>query len=588
LDGAAFRMGVTPASAGHTASVAFLDALGDAGVECIFCNFGSDHPGLVEAIAEARALGRPIPRIITCPNEMVALTAAQGHAQVSGRAQAVVVHVECGTQALAGAVHNVDKGRVPVLIFAGASPYTQHGEMKGSRNEFIQWIQDVHDQRGIVRQYMRYDAEIRTGRNIRQMVFRAMQFAHSDPKGPVYLMGAREVMEEVVPAVETDPADYAAIGPAALPPEAVNALLSDVLAARRPLVVTSYLGRNTRAVEELRRFVGPLGIGVLDSVPNAVNLPHDDAMYQGCQWNEPRQNPALAEADLVIVLDSDVPWIPNISKPRDGVRIWHLDVDPLKQQMPLWHIPARRTFRAHVETALAQLNAGLARFTLDEARIAERRAAWAAMGARRRAALAALETPRDDDAITAEYLLAQVRTLVDERTLVLNEGITNYPAVCNHVAPTRAGQMLNSGGGNLGWAGGAAIGAKLADPSLTVVSLLGDGCYMFSQPSTVHWMARRYETPFLQIVFNNRGWKAPRFSTLGVHGQGYAAAASDLDLSFEPAPDYGAIATAAGGAFARKVTRASDLPAALADAMHAVKLERRAAVLDVQLMEVAP
>lgn len=583
MDGGPFRMGTRPTSAGHTASAAFLDALRDAGVEFIFANFGSDHPGLVEAIAEARAEGRSVPRVITCPNEMVALTAAQGHAQVSGRAQAVVVHVECGTQALAGAVHNVDKGRVPVLIFAGASPFTQHGEMKGSRNEFIQWIQDVHDQRGILRGYMRYDAEIRTGRNIRQMLFRAMQFAHSDPKGPVYLMGAREVMEEVVPRVETDPADHAPIGPAALPPGAVNELLSDLLAAQRPLIVTSYLGRNTRAVEELRRLVGPLGIGVLDSVPNAVNLPHDDPMHQGCQWNEPHQNAALAAADLVLVMDSDVPWIPTVSKPRDGARIWHLDVDPLKQQMPLWAIPARRVFRAHAETALAQLNEGLARFDPEQARLAERRAFWADAHARRRRALAALEAAPADDGITPEHLTACVRRLVDERTLVLNEGITNYPVICNHIAPTRPGQMLNSGGGNLGWAGGAAIGARLADPSLTVISLLGDGCYMFSQPSTVHWMARRYETPFLQVIYNNRGWKAPRFSTLAVHGQGYAAAADDIGVAFDPPPDHSAIAAAAGGAFARKVERASALPGALAEAMHAVKVERRAAVLDVWL-----
>lgn len=579
MDGTVFR----PTSAGHTASVAFLDALRDAGVEFIFANFGSDHPGLVEALAEARAAGRPVPRVITCPNEMVALTAAQGHAQVSGRAQAVVVHVECGTQSLAGAVHNVDKGRVPVLIFAGASPYTQHGEMKGSRNEFIQWIQDVHDQRGIVRGYMRYDAEIRTGRNIRQMVFRALQFAQSDPKGPVYLMGAREVMEEAVDPVPTDPADHAPIGPAALPAEAVHALLDAVLAARRPLIVTSYLGRNPRAVEELRRFAGPLGIGVLDSVPNAVNLPHDDPMHQGCQWNEPRQNAALAEADLVIVLDSDVPWIPTVSRPRDGVPIWHIDVDPLKQQMPLWHIPARRVFRAHAETVLAQLNAGLARFAPDMARIAERHAFWAARHAARRAAQAQLEAPGADDAITAEYLTACVRALMDDRTLILNEGITNYPVVCNHIAPTRAGQMLNSGGGNLGWAGGAAIGAKLADPSLTVIAMMGDGCYMFSQPSTVHWMARRYATPFLQIVFNNRGWKAPRFSTLAVHGAGFAAASDDIGLHFDPPPDYAAIAAAAGGAWGRKITRASEVPAALAEALDVVKREKRAAVLDVWL-----
>ena len=111
------------------------------------------------------------------------MSAAHGYAQVSGRAQAVLVHVECGTQALAGAVHNAAKGRVPMLVFAGASPFTQEGEMRGSRNEFIQWIQDVFDQRGIVRGYMKYDNEIRTGKNVKQLVHRALQFAPQRPEG---------------------------------------------------------------------------------------------------------------------------------------------------------------------------------------------------------------------------------------------------------------------------------------------------------------------------------------------------------------------------------------------------------------------
>ncbi|MGO4836508.1 thiamine pyrophosphate-binding protein, partial [Rhizobiaceae sp. 2RAB30] len=183
----------------YTASTAFLEALTEAGVSYIFANFGCDHPALFEAIAEARAIGRSIPEIITCPNEMVGMSAAHGFAQVSGIPQAVVVHVECGTQALAGAVHNAAKGRVPMLVFAGSSPFTQEGEMRGSRNEFIQWIQDVPDQRGIVRGYMKYDNELRTGKNIKQMVHRALQFANSAPKGPVYLMGAREVMARVRP-----------------------------------------------------------------------------------------------------------------------------------------------------------------------------------------------------------------------------------------------------------------------------------------------------------------------------------------------------------------------------------------------------
>ncbi|MES1202686.1 MAG: thiamine pyrophosphate-binding protein, partial [Pseudomonadota bacterium] len=139
----------------YTGGAALIDALQELGVEFIFANFGSDHPAVVESIAGARAGRKPMPRVITCPNEMVGLSAAHGFGSVTGRPQAVLVHVECGTQALAGAVHNAAKGRIPVFIFAGASPLTQEGELKGSRNEFIHWIQDVHDQRGIVRGYMR-------------------------------------------------------------------------------------------------------------------------------------------------------------------------------------------------------------------------------------------------------------------------------------------------------------------------------------------------------------------------------------------------------------------------------------------------
>src|SRR5215470_16564329 len=188
----------------YTAGAALIEALHEAGVSFIFANLGSDHPAIVESLAEASATGRPAPKLIACPNEMVALSAAHGFAQVTGRAQAVLVHVECGTQALAGALHNAAKGRVPVLIFAGASPFTQEGEMRGSRNEFIHWIQDVFDQRGLVRGYVKYNHEIRTGQNIKQIVHRALQFAHSDPKGPVYLMAAREVMEQDVSPISVD------------------------------------------------------------------------------------------------------------------------------------------------------------------------------------------------------------------------------------------------------------------------------------------------------------------------------------------------------------------------------------------------
>jgi acetolactate synthase-1/2/3 large subunit len=566
----------------YTASAAMLEALQEAGVSYIFANFGSDHPALIEAIAEARSLGRPIPAVVTCPHEMVAMTCAHGYAQLTGRAQAVVVHVDCGTQSLGGAVHNAAKARIPVFVFAGLSPATQEGEATGSRNEFIQWIQDVPDQRGIVRQYMKYDNELRHPGNVKQIVHRSLQLAHSDPKGPVYLVGAREVMEAETKSVAIDVAEWAPIAPTPLAEDSIASLVDAFQKAARPLVVTSYVGRNPAAVTELVRFCTRLGVGVLESVPSYVNYPHSDPLYQGNQWNHPFQNRALSEADFILVVDSDVPWIPTVSKPSDGAAIAIIDVDPLKQSTPLWSIKARQCYRADAATAFAQLNAHLDRIEIDEEAAERRRRHYSGRHRQRKAELDRLEAPRQD-LITPEYLTACVRRQVGLEAIVLNEGITNYPAICDHMARERPGTMFASGGGSLGWTGGAAIGMKLAAPGKTFVALTGDGSYMFSAPSAVHWMARRYRTPFLQIIYNNRGWKAPRFSALAVHPDGFASRAKDLDLSFDPPPDYSGIAAAAGGAYARVVKRPQDVEAAVAEGLRVVLEEQRCAVLDMWL-----
>jgi acetolactate synthase I/II/III large subunit len=566
----------------QTTGAALLEAMRDSGIEYVFVNLGSDHTAFIEALAAEPAGSRRYPQMITCPNEMVALTAAHGFAQVAGRAQGVIVHVDCGTQALGGAIHNASKARVPVLIFAGSSPATQEGELRGSRNEFIHWVQDSFDQRGIVRGYMRYDNEIRSGKNVRQLVYRALQFAYSDPQGPVYLTAPREVLEAQVEPVKLERAQWPAIAPAALPPEGVERVATALAAARRPLIVTSYIGRNHSAVEELVRLAHLVGAGVLDSVPSCLNFPSDDALYQGGYWNDKRQNAALAGADLVLVIDSDVPWIPLINHPSESAQIIHIDVDPLKQQMPLWYIHAQQVFRADAATALRQLNARLATMRLDASAIAEKRDHYSRQHAERAAELARLEQLRSDE-LTPEYLTACVRDAIGPEAIVLSEGVTNFPAISNHCGRTRPGTFFSAGGGSLGWNGGAAIGAKLARPDAFVASLTGDGSYLFSQPSTVHWMARRYRTPFLHVVFNNSGWRAPRFSTIGVHPEGLASRGEEIATSFAPAPDHAGIAAAAGGAHPETVRKASEVKPALERAVRAVREEGRAAVIDAVL-----
>ena len=471
-----------------------------------------------------------------------------------------------------------------MLIFAGASPYTLEGELPGSRNEFIHWIQDARDQRGILRGFVKYDNEIRTGRNVKQLVHRALQIARSDPAGPVYLVGPREVMEEPLEPYTVDPAQFRPIEPAALTAAVTREIATALARARHPLIVTSYLGRNPDAVPVLVELAELLAIGVLESAAFCVNFPGDHPLHRGYQFTTTEQNPALAQADVILVVDSHVPWIPATNRPAPDAAIYVIDVDPLKPTIPMWQIAARRFAAADSKVALEQIARLVRDENLAEAQVVEtRRAEIAAATQARRAALDALEQP-EAGVITPRYLTACVRDLLaGTDSIVLTETITNYQIVAEHLRRATPGSYLGSGGGSLGWTGGGAVGAKLASSAeRIVVSLVGDGSYLFGVPSSAHWVARRYHAPSLTVIYDNRGWAAPKFSTLRVHGHGAAAAADDFHVSFEPEADLPAIAAAAGGAYAATVDDPDELPQVLKDALAVVR-GGRSAVISVHL-----
>jgi acetolactate synthase I/II/III large subunit len=565
----------------YTTSTALLEALHEGGVRYLFANLGSDHPALIEAMAQASTGGSPagVPELVVCPHETVAFSAAHAYALVTRQPQAVLVHVDSGTMNLGGVVANASRGRAPVLILAGAAPFTIEGELPGSRNEFIHWIQDVHDQRGILRNYTKYDNEIRTGHNVKQLVHRALQIARSEPAGPVYLTGAREVMEQALKPQAADPGRYTPVAPGALGPGVVAEIGHAVAAARRPLLITSYLGRHPAAVDELVRFCELLAVPVIEAATSCVNFPSDHSLHWGYEWTPGEQNRLLAEADTILVVDSDVPWIHTTSRPSAGADIYCIDIDPLKYQMPMWHIPARRFAVADSLVALRQLHDFvLANGLGDAAAVSSRRAAAAAVHDGQRAAWAAREHAHDA-VITPAYLTACVRAALDgEDALILAEPVTNYKTVIEHLRPNRPGSLISSGGSALGFAGGGAVGAKLAAPGRTVVCLAGDGSYLFGVPSSAHWVARRYGAPALTVIYDNRGWRAPKESVLAIHPDGAAAMADLFNVSFEPEADLPGIAAAAGGAFGRTVTDPAELPQVLKQALAAVHSGRSAVV----------
>ncbi|KIK93644.1 hypothetical protein PAXRUDRAFT_502856 [Paxillus rubicundulus Ve08.2h10] len=601
-----------------TTSSLFLHTISEVGITHVFVNWGSDHPAMLEELQRQRVTnGSHTLTIVTSPNEMVALSAAHGYARATGKPAAVIVHVDVGTQALAGAVHNADRGRVPILIYAGSSPFTTEGELKGSRNEWIHWIQDVHDQPTIVRQYMRYTAQIGSPSNLPHLVRRALQIATSEPKGPVYLWGRREVMEQEIdqsllerPITLTK---WPSVEPTALPITAAQRISSALLAAKVPLLITSHLGCNHAASVELATLSRILALPVFLTCPSTTNLPTSHPFLVGVSYLTPgTHTPLLQSADVVVVIDAEVAWIP-MNKDSDGVherpqetaQVFVIDGgDPLKRGIGMHHDEADLICQADAAIALTQIREAVgsqAAFDLSERgeRVRKMHEVWIAQ---LRAAESFPIVPSSSGRsapYTTPQILAALRTAIHasgasrEGTLILNESISSYPLTWSHMQPEIPGEMMSSGGSSLGWALGAGIGAVLGGREL-VASIVGDGTFLFGVPASAFWMARRYMTPFLTIVLNNGGWKSPKLSMLGVypHGYGSSAVGDQLTVGLGPdCPDYSQIAVAASGGWAwgRKISAdlAVDgknaeelLQETIAEAVRIVTEERRCAVVD--------
>jgi thiamine pyrophosphate-dependent acetolactate synthase large subunit-like protein len=445
---------------------------------------------------------------------MVAMSMADGYARVTGQPQCVIVHVDVGTQALGVAMHNASVGRAPVLVFAGLSPYTQEGELRGSRTEFIHWLQDIPDQKAIVGQYCRYTAEIKTGVNIKQMVNRALQFATSDPAGPVYLCAAREVMESEIEPYSLNQALWSSVEMGGLPEKAVDNIANALAGAENPLLITGYSGRNLEAPAALVELADTVkGLRVLDGAGSEMSFPANHPAWLSIKQGQP--DASIPEADVIVVLHCDVPWIPTLCKPRETTRVFHIDSDPLKQGMPLFYIQAEARYRADALTSVKQiiskLKSGEAANKLASRDLAAQETARQKSYEAKLQTISGMAEPHADGSFGTSYLSKVLKSVCPEETIWAIEAVTNSGFIHMNVQPTEPGSWINCGGGGLGWSGGAALGIKLATDAKSggkgkfVCQVVGDGTYLFSFPGSVYWISRRYNIPILTIVLNNKG-----------------------------------------------------------------------------------
>lgn len=555
---------------------AYLEILADRGVDYLFGNAGTDFAPIIEAFSRCRVKGVKVPEPITCPHENVAICMAQGYYAMTGRPQAVMVHVNVGTaNAMCGLI-NAFKGNVPVLFSAGRTPYSETPTLTGRRSAEIHWPQEMFDQRALVRELVKWDYELPNAEVVETAIDRALNAAMTYPRGPVYLTLPREALaEEIKDFTYDSPGRRHYPSPPHPDPNAIDEAAALIAKAENPLIITASAGQDTEDVAPLAALAERFAIPVSQRKPRYMCLPTDHPMHVG--YNP---DPLLDDADVIIVAECDVPWIPGTKGPGADCRVIHLGADPLFSTYPIRGYPSDIAVTGLLKLSLAALDEALAeheagakgRIDARRKRIADLRAQQAE---RSEAALAqaAKETP-----IHPAWVSHCLDRVKDEDAILIRESQFN-PV---HASFKHPGTFFFLGqGGGLGWGLGTALGMKLAKRDTQVICTQGDGAYMFGNPVPAHYISAAEDLPMLTVVFNNHMWNAVRRNTRDVFPDGAAAKSNWEPLTyFREGTAYEKAVETAGG-YGERVEDPEALPKAIDRALDVIAKEGRQALLNV-------
>jgi acetolactate synthase-1/2/3 large subunit len=564
-----------------TTAEAYLELLKDRGIDVFLGNAGTDFASLVEAFARLEAEGRPAPRPLVIPHEFVAVSMAHGYYLAGGRAAAVMVHVNVGTANASTAILTAARANAAVLMTAGRTPITEEG-LPGARDLHIHWAQESFDQAAMLREYVKWDYELRTPVQLEAVVDRALELMLAEPRGPVYLTLPREVLAASPGAMTiTSPARRQSRSERFPDPGRIEEAARILAGAENPIVLVSAAGIDARAVAGLVALAEAGGIGVIEADPIYLNFPHGHDLHLGYNQSG-TTNPSLAEADAILVIEADVPWYPALQKPAPGAPIIHLGVDPFFSRYPMRSYPCDVPIVATPAVALPLLADAVRRHA--DAQAVRRRAERVAAEHRRRQAAWEQAAIQQAGKPTIGFAWAArcIGDVVDDNTVVVNE----YPLDRRMAAFNRPGSYFASPhSSGLGFGLGAALGVKLARPESTVIATVGDGACFFGEPLSCLFVQRAHALPILTVVFNNQQWEAVKSGALAVHPKGVAQQRHRFPLSeLTPSPKFEELAKTVDG-YGERVESPGELAAALKRGLAAVR-EGRPAVLNVMCQRV--
>jgi acetolactate synthase-1/2/3 large subunit len=552
-------------------AAALLDQMEADGVDCLFASPIAVMAPIWEEIARRGKGMRP--RYLRCRHELLAVAAASGYYQATGRPQVAFLPTNLGVQNGSMALRTAMQEHVPMVAVSVDS--LTWGENLPT-DPGVEWPSLLGHLAGPARTgetVVKWAKEARTPSDVVHEWRRAHYLADVIPRGPTLL----EIPVDLLMG-EAFPGQPPPLPPARLvaPSEEVEALADLLAGATNPIIRTGYAGRFGEARDSLREIAEKLGAPVYEFfMPNHHNFPRNHRLHGAGEIED-----VLGEADVVLLAGVDAPWHPPLQKLKPGCAVVHVAEDPLRPRAPYWGYATTHTLAGDVTLNLRALARALRSRPDAPGGRAER---WSTHFDERRARMRATAdrmAASADGVVPAPALFRALHDALPEDAIAVDEIVCQMDFFLHFLFASKPIEQVRGWHGALGTSLGVALGVKVARPDRLVVCVIGDGAWHYNPVPAALGFAQEHGTPLLIVVCNNGQYGSQTLNVRKFYPDGAAVAANDfVGNVIAPMPDYHRAADGYGGA-GERVSRIADLAAAIGRGLASVA-DGRTYILDV-------
>jgi 5-guanidino-2-oxopentanoate decarboxylase len=419
-------------------------------------------------------------RHVQCRNEQGASLMADGYARATGKPGVCTIIAGPGVTNAATGIAQAYCDSQPMLVLSGGTPMLTHGKGWGA-------IHELDDQAAVTAGFTALSAMVRDPEELPELVAHAYGTFRGTRPRPVHLSLPRDLLPLPVEG------DWKTRRSPSLPmpdPAAIDDAADRLARAVRPLILVG--GGAVGSREALSDIADRIAAPVLATNAGKGILPHSHALSLGCSLLQEASREALADADVVLLVGSEVSsgdhFLSKLEIPGDIIRI---DIDPAQLTAVY---PAAVCIQADARAALVALSSALAsrepktQRSQGETRVRE-------ILARNAAAMTGLEKLHARVWTVLRSALPADAIVMGDASQIVYTGTFAMPMEmerCWYYSGTYCA---------LGVALPMAIGAKIGAPDRAVVAVAGDGGMMFTVNELATAVEERLALPV--IVWNN-------------------------------------------------------------------------------------